>query len=76
MCIRDRAEGVQYETDRARFIGRGYSLAAPRVLVRTEPLSGTVGDVLDPIVSLRGTVELAAGGEAQWTFLLLSLIHI
>lgn len=65
-----KAGGVQYETDRARFIGRGYSLAAPRGLVTTEPLSGTVGDVLDPIVSLRGTVELAVGGEAQWTFLL------
>lgn len=61
---------VQRETDRARFIGRGYTLAAPRALVEPEPLSGTVGNVLDPIVSLRRTVELAAGGEARITFLL------
>ncbi|MBZ4193234.1 MAG: glycosyl transferase [Candidatus Contendobacter sp.] len=65
-----KEEVVQYETDRARFIGRGYSLAAPRVLVNPEPLSGTVGNVLDPMVSLRRTVELAAGGEVQLTFLL------
>ena len=61
---------LQRETDRARFIGRGHTLAAPRALVEPEPLSGTVGNVLDPIVSLRGMVELAAGGEAHITFLL------
>lgn len=60
----------QYETDRTRFIGRGYTLAAPRALVDTEPLSETVGNVLDPIVSWRRTVELAPGAEAQLTFLL------
>lgn len=65
-----KGEGVQYETDRARFIGRGYSLTAPRALVESEPLSGTVGNVLDPIVSLRRVVELAAGGAAQFIFLL------
>ncbi|MFZ1640335.1 MAG: glycosyl transferase [Candidatus Contendobacter sp.] len=59
-----------YETDRARFIGRGYSLAAPQALVESAPLSGTVGNVLDPIVSLRRTVQLAVGGVAQVTFLL------
>ena len=64
------AGGALYETDRACFIGRGYSLAKPRALVDKEPLSGTVGNVLDPIVSLRQTVELAVDGEAQLTFLL------
>ncbi|MDG4595975.1 MAG: glycosyl transferase [Candidatus Contendobacter sp.] len=66
----DKTEQPHYETDRARFIGRGYSLAAPKALVETGPLSGTVGNVLDPIVSLRRTVQLAAGGSAQVTFLL------
>ncbi len=60
----------QYETDRTRFIGRGHTLAAPRALVGTDPLSGTVGNVLDPIVSLRHTVELSPGDEVQFTFLL------
>ena len=66
----DEAAPPHYETDRARFVGRGYTLAAPKALVETTPLSGTVGNVLDPIVSLRRTVQLAAGGEAQVTFLL------
>lgn len=61
---------IQYETDRARFIGRGYSRAEPRALVEAEPLSGTVGNVLDPIVSLRRTVELAVNDATQITFLL------
>ncbi|MBK9952629.1 MAG: glycosyl transferase [Candidatus Competibacteraceae bacterium] len=67
----DRASPApQYETDRARFIGRGYTLAAPRALAVSDPLSGTVGNVLDPIASLRHTVALAAGSEARLTFLL------
>ncbi len=64
------AEEPRYETDRARFIGRGYTLAAPWALVKSEPLSGTVGKVLDPIVSLRRTVELAPGEETRLTLLL------
>ncbi len=63
-------KSIQYETDRARFLGRGYTLAAPRALVESDPLSGTVGNVLDPIVSLRRSMELATGGEVQITFLL------
>ena len=66
----DKAERPQYETDRARFIGRGYSLARPRALTGAIPLFRTVGNVLDPIVSLRRTVELLAGGSAQVVFLL------
>lgn len=66
----DQTEQPYYETDRARFIGRGYSLAAPKALVETGPWSGTVGNVLDPIVSLRRTVQLAAGGSVQVAFLL------
>ncbi|MDG4550997.1 MAG: glycosyl transferase [Candidatus Contendobacter sp.] len=66
----DEIDPPSYETDRARFIGRGYSLAAPKALAETGPWSGMVGNVLDPIVSLRRTVQLAAGGAAQITFLL------
>jgi len=60
----------QYETDRVRFIRRGYTLAAPHALISAEPLSGTVGNVLDPIVSWRQIIELAPDTEAQLTFLL------
>ena len=39
---------VEWETDRARFLGRGHSLASPLVL-DGRALSGTTGAVLDPI---------------------------
>jgi len=57
-----------HETDRARFLGRGGSRAAPLAL-RTA-LTGTCGDVLDPIVSLRCVFDLAAGESRVATFLL------
>jgi cellobiose phosphorylase len=63
-------EGVQYETDRARFVGRGRTLAKPLALTTNEPLSGTVGSVLDPVLSLRQIVELEAGASVRLTFLL------
>src|ERR1035441_5656141 len=44
---------VSCETDRARFIGRGRTLAAPAALQTILPLSNTTGSVLDPISSLR-----------------------
>ena len=50
---------ISCETDRARFIGRGRTLAEPAALQRISPLSNTTGSVLDPISSLRRTVTLA-----------------
>jgi len=54
----------QYETDRARFIGRGRDVRRPRALEGDAPLSGTVGNVLDPVVSLRREVVLESGESA------------
>ena len=45
-----------YETDRARFIGRGASAVAPRAM--GEPLSGAEGSVLDPVVAIRRRIAL------------------
>ena len=47
------AEAGSYETDRARFIGRGHSLAAPQAMRTPGPLSGSEGSVLDPVVAIR-----------------------
>ncbi|HEY8469519.1 MAG TPA: hypothetical protein VIL18_07745, partial [Longimicrobiales bacterium] len=54
----------EHETDRARFIGRGRDVRRPLALVTAAPLSGTVGNVLDPVVSVRRVVELAPGEDA------------
>ena len=61
------APDAQFETDRAKFIGRGGSLERP--LAMAGPLSNTIGPVLDPIVSLRGAVRLAPGATARLTFM-------
>jgi cyclic beta-1,2-glucan synthetase len=59
---------TQYETDRARFIGRGRTLANPAAFVGDAPLSNTTGPVLDPIVSLRQSIRLPPGGTARLSF--------
>src|SRR5215831_4527793 len=59
---------VQYETDRARFLGRGRGIRTPASVIDGLPLSNTIGAVLDPIFSLRRRVRLAPGATARVTF--------
>ncbi|MBP9665386.1 MAG: hypothetical protein KBD94_12270, partial [Pyrinomonadaceae bacterium] len=49
---------VQYETDRARFLGRGREPSEPVAVIEDRPLSNTVGAVLDPIFSLRRCIRI------------------
>jgi cyclic beta-1,2-glucan synthetase len=66
-----RGDGaLQYETDRARFLGRGRSLALPAALAGSDTLSGTVGGVLDPVMALRRISVLAPGESARLDLLL------
>ncbi|MFL5748991.1 MAG: GH36-type glycosyl hydrolase domain-containing protein, partial [Chloroflexota bacterium] len=58
-------EVIQYETDRARFLGRGRSVRSPVSVIDGRPLSNTVGAVLDPIFSLRCRVSLAPGATVH-----------
>jgi len=55
-----------YETDRARFIGRGRTLENP-VALEAE-LTGCVGPVLDPIFSLRCELTLDPGERVELAF--------
>ena len=58
---------IEWETDRARFLGRGRGPDDPQAL-DGRALSGTTGAVLDPILSLRTRVRLAPGGSARLCF--------
>ena len=58
---------VSFETDRAKFIGRGGSLASPAALKDPSPLSNSEGSVLDPIASIRRTVRLEPKESATVT---------
>jgi cyclic beta-1,2-glucan synthetase len=59
---------LQFETDRARFIGRGRTAANPAALEPRISLSGTTGPVLDPIFSLRRRVRVRPGASVSITF--------
>ncbi len=61
----DEIGACSYETDRARFIGRGRSARQPVALDDWGPLSGTAGPVLDPCVALRRTVQLEVDSTVQ-----------
>ncbi|WP_234123465.1 GH36-type glycosyl hydrolase domain-containing protein [Clostridium hydrogenum] len=50
---------VEYETSRVNFIGRGKNRYNPEGI--NNPLKNTVGDVLDPIISIRKKVRIAPG---------------
>ena len=62
------AGAVQYETDRARFLGRGRTPAHPAALDPGTHLSGTTGPVLDPILSLRRRIRIAPGRPVSIAF--------
>ncbi len=59
---------LQYESDRARFLGRGRGIRTPLSVVDGEPLSNTAGTVLDPIMSLRRRVVIPGRGTAHLVF--------
>ncbi|HEU5250754.1 MAG TPA: glucoamylase family protein, partial [Thermoanaerobaculia bacterium] len=60
--------GIQYETDRARFLLRGRQPRNAGSILDGRPLSNTVGSVLDPIVSLRRRLRLEPGTTGRVTF--------
>lgn len=64
----ESAGDVQFETDRARFLGRGRATRTPISVIDGQPLSNTAGTVLDPIFSLRRRVRIPAGATARVAF--------
>ena len=50
---------ISYETDRARFLGRGNTPRNPQAMSAQEALSDSDGSVLDPIVAIRCRITLA-----------------
>jgi cyclic beta-1,2-glucan synthetase len=68
LSLEGRAQNaVEWETDRARFLGRGRDPSDPLAL-DGRALSGTTGATLDPILSLRQRIRLVPGGYARISF--------
>lgn len=56
--------GISYETDRMRFIGRGRTSADPQAMDSDAALSGSAGPVLDPVAAIGCQFSLDPGETA------------
>jgi cyclic beta-1,2-glucan synthetase len=66
----DWSDDVQFESDRARFVGRGRTVRAAAAIGDGWPLSNSSGPILDPVFSLRRRLTLLPGATARiayWT---------
>ncbi|MBL0163730.1 MAG: glycosyl transferase family 36 [Xanthomonadales bacterium] len=59
---------IEFESDRARFIGRGRTLRNAIAMQPDCTLSNTAGCVLDPVLSLRRYVHVGAGASVRIEF--------
>ncbi len=67
--VEDHGDGViQFETDRARFLGRGRVIRTAASVIDGRPLSNSAGAVLDPIFSLRRRVVIEPGETVHAIF--------
>ena len=64
----EASDELQFETDRARFLGRGNGVRSPLSMSSGRPLSNTVGTVLDPIFSIRRRVRVPPGATVRLSF--------
>ena len=68
LSLEGRPQGpVEWETDRARFLGRGRDTDGPAAL-DGRALSAMTGIVLDPIFSLRQRIRLVPGASVRLSF--------
>ena len=60
--------GAEFETDRARFLGRGHDIRTPLAMSDGQALSNTSGTVLDAVFALRRRVRIAPGTTVRIAF--------
>ncbi len=69
----------EFETDRARFLGRGHEVHEPIAVIDGRRLSNTAGTVLDPVFALRQRVHIPSGATARiafWTCVAASRVEV
>ncbi len=64
----DATQTVEFESDRAMFLGRGRTLRNAIAMQPDHVLSNTAGCVLDPVLCLRRRVQVAVGASVQVAF--------
>jgi cyclic beta-1,2-glucan synthetase len=63
-----KAGPLEFETDRARFIGTGKSVRNPAVIGSPVKLSNSAGTTLDTIFAIRRRLRIPAGRQARVTY--------
>ena len=61
-------EPLQFETDRSVFIGRGRTLSHPAAMDAGSRLSGSLGNISDPVISLHKSIKLRPGEKKDLIF--------
>jgi cyclic beta-1,2-glucan synthetase len=64
----ETSAGLQFETDRARFLGRGRDVRSAVSIMDPRALSNTAGTVLDPVLALRRRVRIPPGETVHVSF--------
>ncbi|MEX2632843.1 MAG: glucoamylase family protein [Balneolales bacterium] len=59
---------LQFETERSQFIGRGRSLSKPQAMDTDNQFVGSIGNISDPIVSLRKQITIEPGKKVVCSF--------
>ncbi|HEX3928672.1 MAG TPA: glucoamylase family protein [Gemmatimonadales bacterium] len=59
---------LEWETDRAQFVGRGRTVRNAHAVGQGRALSNTTGSVLDPVVALRRRVRIRPGKTVRLVF--------
>jgi cyclic beta-1,2-glucan synthetase len=62
---KDNEAAFEYETSRAKFIGRNKSVSNPELIINKKRLSKTVGASLDPIMSIRRKIRVKARSKTR-----------
>lgn len=66
MTVQGEASGeISFETDRAKFVGRGRTLAWPAAMADDGRLSDSEGSVLDPVAAIRHAVCIQPNEKAR-----------
>lgn len=60
---------VEFENDRAKFLGRNHTPENPVAIVNSITLTNKAGFVTDPVMSLRVSLRVEAGSSATVTFI-------
>ncbi len=68
VCVgSEKVSKTEFETDRAKFLGRKHTVRTPQIIADGAEMTGTAGAVLDPVFSQRFRLKIEKGSVASFT---------